>query len=353
MRQAIIQRRLFLPNIKFGTGAVPDKGDNRDYKYDDLALGAAPVDWSKGYDIERELDFIVPFKNQGGSSSCVGQAWSYYAGIINLAEINTYSSTSAKAYYSQIYLPGGGAYLREGGKLTVNWGAIPEMVVPSYMSGNPPTEKFITDSSWKNNKMDKLAEVLQAKEYRTISASKSMELFAQAIRDNYGVVGGVYGSNNGSWNTNEPKPPANGQDRWGHAIYFGKFGEDSLGKYIATPNSWGVRNQIDTLHRDDWQKLRKDYFSSGSMFNPWTLTDKPNKVETISPETKEVMLKNEKKFIIEAEGAGRKGIVINNKLRLVAKERESAASIYVQANNGQGIFISSNMFNEMPRDKNF
>ncbi len=353
MRQAIVQRRFFLPHKRFGTGAVPDAIDNRDFKYDELALGAAPVDWEKGYDIEKELDFTLPFKNQGGSSSCVGQAWAYYNGIINLAEVEAYNDSSAKAYYSQIFLPGGGAYLREGGKLTVNWGAVSEQVVPSYQNGQAPTEKFITDNSWKNKKIDKLAEVLQSKEYRTLSASKSMELFAQAIRDNLGVVGGVYGSNNGSWGTNEPKPPKNGEDRWGHAIYFGKFGIDSIGKYIATPNSWGTRNQVDTLHPDDWQKLREDYFSSGSMFNPWTLTDKPNAAAPISKETLKVLKENEKKFIIEAEGPGRKSVVVNGKLQNVVNDREPDASIYVQANNGQGTFVTTKMYDEMPEDGDF
>lgn len=353
MRQAIVQKRFILPNKKFGTGAVPDKRDSLDYKYDGLALGAASVDWEKGYDIEKELNFTLPFKNQDGSSSCVGQAWSYYTGIVNLAEIKTYNDVSAKAYYSQIYIPGGGAYLREGGKLTVNWGAVSELIVPSYNNGNPPSEKFMTDIFWKTAAINKLAEILKAKEYRTLSASTNMELFASAIRDNLGVVGGVYGSNNDTWGTNEPKPPTAGEDRWGHAIYFGKFGIDSKGKYISTPNSWGTRNQIDSLHPDDWQKLREDYFSSGSMFNPWTLTDKENPAIPINKETLKVLNENEKMLIIEAEGTGRKSVVVNSKLRNITKERTPEATAYVLANNGNGTFVTTKMYDEMPKDKDF
>lgn len=353
MQEAIIQKRLILPNIKFGTGAVPDRYDERDYKYDDIALGAAPVDWEKGFDIEKELKFTLRFKNQNSSNSCVGQAWSYYTGILNLLEVGSYHEISAKAYYSQIYLPGGGAYLREGGKLTVDWGALPELVVPSYKNGGLPDEAYMVDKAWKSSELDRLATVLKAKEYRTISAAKNMELFAQAIRDNFGVVGGVYGSNNGTWGTNEPKPPKSGESLWGHALFYGKFGIDAIGKYIATPNSWGIRNLKDALHPDDWQKFREDYFATGNMFNPWTLTDQMNAAMPISDETKKILATNEKKFVIEGEGPGRKGIIVNGKVKLVKKEREAVAATYVVTNNGMGITVPTKMFDEMPKDGDF
>ncbi|MBU0647490.1 hypothetical protein KJ809_03685, partial [Patescibacteria group bacterium] len=132
--------------------------------------------------------------------------------------------------------------------------------------------------------------------------------------------------------------------------YYGKYGIDKLGKYIATPNSWGTRG-TDTLHPDGWQKLREDYVNGLFQFNPWTLVDKPN--EAMSNEADLVAQRNEKKVIIEAEGAGRKGIIINGKLRQMVKDRESAACLYTLTNNGMGIFVSTNIFDKMQKAQNF
>ena len=266
---------------KFGTGALQDPIDTRDFRYEEVASAGEPVDWKKGYDIEKELNFTLPFKNQNGSSACVGEAWSYYIAILNLVETGIYSEASAKAIYSQISVGfGKGAFIRDGGKLSVNWGSLYEYECPSYMSkGNAeriaPDEAFMTDKDWKTPELDRIAKILQAKEYRTFDAGKNMDLFAMAIRDNHGVVGGVNGDGKSGWNTNEPTPPETRV--WGHGLYWGKFGIDEIGKFVATPNSWGnVQRKKDALHPDGWQKLREDYFDSPHMFNPWTLVDKPN-----------------------------------------------------------------------------
>jgi hypothetical protein len=180
-----------------------------------------------------------------------------------------------------------------------------------------------------------------------------MDLFAMAIRDNYGIVGGIFGSNNGTWSTNEPKPPVSGS-QWGHCIYFGKFGTDELGRYIATPNSWGTRGN-DSLHPDGWQKLREDYFNAKYMFNPWTLVDKTNVIE-MSEETIKIMANNEKKIIIEGEAPGRKGVIIDGELREIVDEsasRAAAACLYVLTNNGFGQTVSKAMFDEMKKGKTF
>ena len=69
---------------------------------------------------------------------------------------------------------------------------------------------------------------------------------------------------------------------WGHCLFFGKAGTDSLGKYIASPNSWGERTK-DSLHPDGWQKFRQNWFDNNArfLFNPWTIVDKITKPMTI------------------------------------------------------------------------
>ena len=335
-----------------GTGALRDPLDARDFRYEGIAAAGEPVDWNKGFDIEKELDIVIPFKDQDGSGSCVGQAWAYYGAILNAVEIGHYSEQSAKAIYSQIQLglPQGGAYIRDGAKLFVDWGSVKETTVPSYDGVNPPKEAFMKEKLWKTPEIDEMAKVFQAKEYRTFNAAKNIELFAQAIRDNYGVVGGLEGTNNGTWKSGEPKPPADKAD-WGHSIFFGKLGIDELGKWVASPNNWGTRIK-DRLHPDGWQKLREDWFASPYMFNPWTLVDKPNEV-IVSEGATTIINKYEKKFIVEGEGVGRKGIIINGQLHEVAKDREASASIYVQNNNGSGVTVSTDLFNEIPKGINF
>ena len=265
-----------------GKGLVPDVQDDRDKRYEDV-LGAGPVmtdaEWKQGFDIEKVLKIKIPFKNQCSSLSCVGQGFSYYLGVINSKEVGFYDEVSAKGIYSQIFLPGGGAQLRDAAKLAVKFGALLEKALTSYKSAGLTDEDFMRDNSWITPELTELAKILQAKEYRSMSGL-NIDYFARAIKDNLGCVGGVGGQNNGTWASNEPKPPVSDAG-WYHCLFFGKFGVDEKGKYIATPNSWGTRNEIDPLHPDDWQKLREDYFKDNNKFiiNPWTFIDKQNVIE--------------------------------------------------------------------------
>lgn len=331
-----------------GVGAIPDPVDVRDLAYEPV-LGASPLNWEAGYDVEKKLNIKINIKDQNGSQSCVGNAWAYYVAILNAVEIGTYHEVSAKAIYSQIFLPNGGAYIRDGAKLIVNFGALGEFIIPSYLGKNPPTEEFMRDKGWLDERISQIAKVLQAKEYR--SSSIAMETVATAIRDNYGCVGGVNGANNGTWSSGEPKPPA--KTEWGHCLYFGKYGIDKIGKYISTPNSWGARG-VDQLHPDGWQKLREDYFKEEFMFNPWTLVDKPN--ITMSAESQVILEKNEGKLIIEGEGVGRKGIVVDKKLRQIidkTNNRATASCLYLLAKNGYGVTVPTKIFNEIEKGENF
>jgi len=277
----VIAKKIVKKN--FGKGLIPDTKDERDLKFEDVLGAAAPVmtdaDWKQGYDVEKALNIKIPFKNQQSSESCVGNGFSYYIGVLNAKEVGHYDDVSAKSLYSQIFLPGGGAQLRDAAKLTVNFGALLEKQLSSYKPDGTTNEAFMEDKKWITPALINTAKVLQTKTYLTLSTI-TMDIVARAIKDNMGIVGGVGGSNNGTWYTNEPKAPTSAAE-WYHCLYFGKFGVDALGKYIATPNSWGTRNEADALHPDDWQKLRADWFANNAKFliNPWTLTDKANIID--------------------------------------------------------------------------
>jgi len=269
--------RLFSKNTKnefgFGTGLKPQPGDKRDYEE---PLGAAPFDWSKGYDIEHEMSqafskaFKIPVHNQDGSSSCVAQAWTTYGSIKNYFETGKWVKASARDMYSNIWIGFGGAYLRDGGKRYIKSGVLPEHELPSYDNGNPPSETFMRKKARKSKMLDNLRQVLQGKEYRLVSLN-TIDDFAKAIAVNGGVVFGVNGENNGTWASTYPKIPD--KYTWRHAIYGGKVVMRNGKKYIGILNSWGM------VGEEGWQYLGEEWFTSRNVFDGWALSDQPNHIE--------------------------------------------------------------------------
>jgi len=327
---------------EFGTGAIPDLIDTQDRVYDGIAFSQPPFDWEVGFDIEKTINVKIPIKNQDGSLSCVGQAWSYYLAVLNTIETKIYTEVSAKAIYSQIALPNGGAYIRDGANLAVDWGGINEVLVPSYDNDIAPSEPFMKDISWKDETDNQVAVKLKAKEYRMI-ADINMEIIAQGIKDYYGVVGGVLGANNNSWNTLEPIP---GAKQWGHALFFGKAGIDEKGKYISTPNSWGDR------FGGKWQKLRSEWFINEFMFNPWLLIDQVNP-NTMTQEIIDLIKTMDKGMLIENEAPGRKGIIYGGKLMEVVNGREGVAALYLIENKTSVRRITKAQFDAIPKGNSF
>ena len=268
-----------MEETNFGHGAIHTE-DPRDIKYEEHIGGFSPFDWATGFDVEKHLNFTLPIKNQWSSESCVGQGWSYKTAIANLAITGKYDEVSAKAIYSQIFLPGGGADIRQGGLLTTKFGELLESIVASHKADGSVDEPFMEDTSWITPQLITMAKNLQTQSVATVN-STDMDTWACAIRDNNGIVAGVTGTNNGTWNSLEPTPPTDTTPQnslWGHCLYFGKAGVDSKGKYISTPNSWGSRGK-DDLHPDGWQKLRQSWFDENGkwLFNAWTLINKVNK----------------------------------------------------------------------------
>lgn len=282
-----------------------DPLDRKDHSYDQIVAATAPViiDWKKGFDIRNKLGGDIKIKNQFQSLSCVGQGWAYYVWVMQIIEMMAQydmalpelemthradiDEVSAKAIYSQIFIKNsGGAYIRDGAKLIIDWGALFERDVPSIdYKTKVATEEFMRDKTWINSAMDSLAKTLQGKEYAVITASDNMDLFAQAIIKNYGVVGGVVGQNGRDWNTDSPKAPADATNLWKHCLYYGALGTDEKGRFIATPNSWDLPFQEGQEWKpgdppgQGWQKLRADYFNTKWQFNPWTYVDKSNQID--------------------------------------------------------------------------
>src|SRR5258708_5392465 len=113
-------------------GCIPDTPDSRDYQASDI-MGAPQVDWSQPFLLPNPGD-----EDQGSSSSCVAQAWSYYHNQIHAADY------SRRDIYCQIALPGGGAQIRDGGLRIKNNGQATRDEVPDP---KPETEAGMLDKT--------------------------------------------------------------------------------------------------------------------------------------------------------------------------------------------------------------
>jgi len=239
---------------QFGKGAVKDTPDTRDYQWEEVGYGAAPFDWEKGYDIEKELHVKMKPKNQNGSGSCGGQSWASYAASLEAQFSGTLEERSAKYIYAQTFEQGGGSTGRANAKIFVNQGVAREEVCPSYENGNPPSEAFMTRTGDITEAMRKDAENDKSLCYANVP--NDIDSTAQAIKVNGGVILGVVGSNNGTWLSSNPKHPKVGEKFWYHWVYAGKARLKDGKKQIGLLNSWG-----DNVGENGWQWLDEEYFT--------------------------------------------------------------------------------------------
>jgi hypothetical protein len=257
----------------FNPGGIEDRVDTRDHKWTEVGFGSAPFDWSVGYDVQEEVanaigitGFKIPVKDQNGSGSCGGQAWSYYAEVLEAVSSKTFEERSAKFIYAQTYVPGGGSYGRDNCEIFVKQGVAREETLPSYENGNPPSELFMTRSQDILASTRQDAKLSMALSYANVDSI--IDQVAQAIRDNKGVVLGVRGQNNGTWVSPYPVPPTSFE--WGHWVYAGKAKMINGVKHIGFLNSWGIG--VGDL---GWQWLSEDWFKTNiggalAIFSVWT-----------------------------------------------------------------------------------
>ncbi len=240
-----------------GKGALPHQPDERDYQWGELGFGSMPFSWEDGFDIENEVGKL-PVKDQGGSSSCGGQAWGYLGQILDNTNRN---EKSAKFIYAQTHAPGGGSDGRLNSELvkTKGWGS--EALTPSYVNGFAGSEQFyinndITPEAFKEALTDR------ALSYAAVNIT--IDSIAQALRDNKAVIIGIVGQNNGTWTSPFPKPPMGSSNLWYHWVLIGKAKMIGGKKYLGFINSWG-----ETVGEKGWQWISEDYMNW--LFSTWTM----------------------------------------------------------------------------------
>jgi hypothetical protein len=232
-----------------GTGALESGYDIRDYWYE--PQDGAGFDWKEGYDVEKQLGIKIVTKDQNGSSSCGGQAWSYYGEVLERVATGNYEPRSAKWIYSHTRSPdGAGSNGRVNSSFCIKEGWVSERLVPSYDDGKPPRESFFV----KPIRTPEIKEEAQTnKALSFLGVTTNIEIVAQAIRDNYGCVLVVNGEDNGTWKSTHPRPPH--VKEWGHFLYAGKARMIGGKKEIGVKNSWG-----DDTGEEGWQWLSEEWF---------------------------------------------------------------------------------------------
>ncbi len=250
-----------MEEIPFGKGGIrEDIPDPRDYQWGrDVGMATIPFDWSVGFDIEEIISnklgvpFKMPVKNQNGSSSCGGQAWAYLGQVLDTLNDVATEEKSAKFIYCQTHVGTGGSGGAENSAICINQGWGNEVDCPSYQAGLPPSEEFIT-----TNDISAIAKQNALKDrglaYATV-LDRNPENIATAVRDNYGCILGVAGTNNGTWRSAYPQPPTEFANSWNHWVYVGKLKMMNGKRYFGILNSWG------DVGESGWQWLSEDYIT--------------------------------------------------------------------------------------------
>lgn len=249
------------------SGAYQDIYDSRDYKWSEMGKGSTPFDWNIGYDIESVMGLTINPKDQNGSGSCGGQAFSYYGAIKEALMTGTYEERSAKFLYAQCYVPSGGSRGRDLCDIAINQGFGRETFTPSYENGNPPNEEFMIRSQDITDLARQEAKSTLALSYASVD-SANIDAVAQAIRDNHGCVIGITGENGKGWLTTYPLPAT--KTDWRHWVYAGKAKMINGKKHIGIINSWG------DIGERGWQWVSEDYFNAridgvSPVWSAWTL----------------------------------------------------------------------------------
>lgn len=240
-----------------------------------IGMATTPFDWNTGFSVSELIT-----KNQNGSGSCGGQAVSYKG------EAESGVPKSAKFPYSQIFVRGGGSSEVDLIKIIVTEGLCDEGMFPSYQNGQPPSEAFMEDSSGITPAMLLNARPLQG---TPSYVNLDFDSIAQAIRDNKGIIIGIYGKDNGTWLSADPTPPLKIDNTvWAHWLFVGKAFMRNGKKVIGVKNSWG------NVGENGWQYLTEGYLPY--IWSAWTF----NKSKYVFNKNLSLGMNNEDVFALQA-----------------------------------------------------
>lgn len=229
-----------MPEELLQPGALPDPIDPRDYE---APLGAVQVDFSQEFRLPEPPSF-----NQRSSDCCVACAWSYFHWQV------TGKVFSKRDLFCRIALDYG-AYIRDGGLGLVKEGQADNKEVPDPAS---PTMANMRSAAGTKPEYR-----IDGKVFNSFTLpQQDIDGIAWAIKEYKGVVIGVYGSNAGWKDKENPTPPTQYETKWGHALYLFGYHLHNGEKCVIAKSSWSGSS----VHH-----LKNTYFITGNTFSAWTL----------------------------------------------------------------------------------
>lgn len=237
-------------------GGLPYVPKPNDWQYRDVGAGFPAFDWEKGYDIEKVIGKRLPVGKQS-PTSCGGWAFANYAAALEAIQSGSLEQRSAHDQYSRVaVIQNGnpiGSRMGDNADTFRNQGIALESLFPSYENGMTASDGFMLQA---NPGPEAIASRKLAQAFNTAYVQSQIDLVAQAIAINGGLVTLLGAQNNGTWKKKFPKPPSYRQ--WGHFMYAGKALLINEKKYIGYLNSFGA-----DAGEEGWQFLGEDYIASG------------------------------------------------------------------------------------------
>ena len=228
-----------------------------------IAKAVTPFDWVTGFDVRNTIGSIQ-IKNQGQSSSCGGQAGSYFLEIQERLRNLNEGAISAKSVYAPIAYPGGGTTVTSLYTQIGAHGGNLEVTVPSYdVYGAPLPEYMMTDTSWKTDVMDR--DATKRAGYTPYDIAEDIETVAQTVQTHGAVFIEISGSNNGTWLSPIPSTIKFGELWYHYMLVIGarQFGSE---KKLIALNSWG-----DKCGDKGVQYFGEEWFKTGRIIDAFTL----------------------------------------------------------------------------------
>ncbi len=340
-------------------GLRQDPPDSRDFLYSDLfGAGETEIDWRTGFSIYDQVALPALAYDQGQSSSCVAQATAAHLRVWHKRLTGEDIDFSRRFIYSQISAGMNvGASLRDGVQLVANIGDCPETTVASYEGGRPPSEEYMYSQDWMNEAVFNEARRFDQFSYRVVPGQTTdISLFAHAIRNNCGIVGGFTGTTAG-WSTPIVRTPNVGEQRWSHSVFLSGYGQHEGQNCLFTKNSWGGRYTIQEGRWRGYQAIPESYFTAAEqtavgsvpgiyVFNAWVLV--PDGQLTPNVRLMDFLRRNEGKLVQDSQQSGAIGIVVGGRVRVARPERlaEMLATYLLRK---EGVGMPRDLWNAAPK----
>jgi hypothetical protein len=249
--------------IILGTGALEDKPDERDFRYEELVAKAPVIKWVE----KPQKDWNkFPIRYQNGSGTCVAQAVGKLLGTENYREEKLFPVLSALDIYDRrSNKPNEGMYGREGMLLGAKHGATLEEFLPSQNMTEGEMNKPVTRTKYTT----KVAEIIKGG--AVIGVPNDIDAVADVLDKGKCLTMGInFGS---GYNQAVPQLPTDGIYPYRHFItavdrtlWQGK-------RAIIIDDSWGTSYGFNgqRVITEDWFAANKIYsvFYYEDLDNDW------------------------------------------------------------------------------------